>query len=57
MKKPTLKGWLAIAGAVIAAILTIIVALKDGNLTTDEAGDITAKLGEAVNTIQVETAE
>lgn len=57
MKKPTLKGWIAIAGAVIAAILTIIVALKDGSLTTDEAGDITAKLGEAVNTIQVETAE
>ena len=57
MKKPTLKGWMAIVGAVLAAILAIIAAVKDGNLSVDEAQQVSEKIGEAVEVIQVETAE
>lgn len=57
MRKPTLKGWMTIVGAVLAAILAVIAALKDGDFSADEAQQVSDKLGEAVEVIQVETAE
>lgn len=57
MKKPTLKGWMAIVGAVLAAILAVIAAVKDGDFSADEAQQVSDKIGEAVEVIQTETAE
>lgn len=57
MRKPTLKGWMAIVGAVLAAILAVIAAVKDGDFSSDEAKQVSDKIGEAVEVIQVETAE
>lgn len=57
MKKPTLKGWMAIVGAVLAAILAVIAAVKDGVFSAEEAQQVSGKIGEAVEVIQVETAE
>lgn len=57
MKKPTLKGWMAIIGAVLAAILAVIAALKDGDFSAEEAQQVSGKIGEAVEVIQTETAE
>jgi hypothetical protein len=56
MKKPTLNGWLAIAGAAAAVILTIIVALGDKAITAEEAATIGDKTSTLINTIQRETA-
>lgn len=57
MKKPTLKGWLAIIGAVIAALMVILMALSDGVFTSEEAKAVTNSIGEVVETVQQETAE
>lgn len=57
MKKPTLKGWLAIIGAVIAAVMVVLMALSDGVFTPDEAKAVTDSIGEVVETVQKETAE
>ena len=57
MKNPTLQGWLAIAGALAAAILAIIVAVSDKTVTAEEANDISAKTNVLIETIQTETAE
>lgn len=57
MKKPTLKGWLAIVGAVIAALMVILMALSDGVFTPEEAKSVTNSIGEVVETVQQETAE
>lgn len=57
MKKPTLKGWLAIIGAVIAALMVVLMALSDGVFTPDEAKAVTDSIGEVVETVQQETAE
>ena len=57
MKMLTLKGWLAIIGAVLAAILAVIAAVKDGDFSANEAQQVSEKIGEAVEVIQVETAE
>jgi hypothetical protein len=57
MKKPTLKGWMAIIGAVLAVVLAVIAAVKDGDFSADEAKQVSEKIGEAVEVIQVETAE
>ena len=57
MRKPTLKGWMAIVGAVLAAILAVIAAVKDGDFSADEAQQVSDKIGEAVEVIQTETAE
>lgn len=55
MKKPTLKGWLAILGALVALVLTLVAALADRNLSKAEADDLTAKTGALVEAIQQAT--
>lgn len=57
MKKPTMKGWLAIVGAAVAVILAILAALSDGTFTKEEAQDVTGKTGALIETIQQETAD
>lgn len=57
MKKPTLNGWLAIIGALVALILAAIAALSDGNLSTDEAHDLTDKTGAVIEAVQQATAD
>ena len=57
MKMLTLKGWLAIIGAVLAAILAVIAAVKDGDFSADEAKQVSEKIGEAVEVIQAETSK
>ena len=57
MKAPTPQGWLAIIGALLALAITVIAALSDKTITTDEAQSITDKTGELIGTIQQETAE
>lgn len=56
MKRPTFKGWLAIAAALAAVIITIIAALGDGSISTEEAGAISEKTEELIGTVQRETA-
>lgn len=57
MKMPTTKGWIAIAGALAAAILTLWAALADGTVTTEEADAVKKDIGVLVDTVQTETAE
>ena len=57
MKNPTIKGWAAIAGALLALAISVIAALSDKTITPDEASTITDKTGELIGTIQQETAE
>lgn len=57
MKKPTMKGWLAIIGAAVAVILAALAALSDGTFTKEEAADVTGKTGALIETIQQETAD
>ena len=57
MKAPTPQGWLAIIGALLALAITVIAALNDKTITTEEAQAITDKTGELIGTIQQETAE
>lgn len=57
MKIPTTKGWIAIAGALAAVILTLWAALADGTVTTEEADAVKKDIGVLVDTVQTETAE
>ena len=57
MKKPTLNGLLAIAGALAATVLAIVVALGDKTITAEEAATIGDKTSALIDTIQRETAE
>lgn len=57
MKKPTMKGWLAIVGAAVALILAALAAFADGVFTADEAKDLTDKTGALIETVQQETAD
>ena len=57
MKTPTLKGWAAIIGALVALAISVIAALSDKTITPEEAQDMTAKTGELIDAIQQETAE
>lgn len=57
MKMPTTKGWIAIAGALAAVILTLWAALADGTVTTEEADAVKQDIGVLVDTVQAETAE
>lgn len=57
MKKPTMKGWLAIIGAAVAVILAVLAALADGTFTPAEAQEVTAKTDVLIETIQQETAD
>lgn len=57
MKNPTLKGWAAIIGALVALAISVIAALSDRTISPEEAQDMTAKTGELIDTIQQETAE
>lgn len=57
MKKPTLKGWLAIIGAIIAFIIVLVTALSDKQLTTDEVKEINTSFSQLTETVQAETAD
>jgi hypothetical protein len=57
MKNPTLKGWAAIIGALLALAISVIAALSDSAISPEEAQDMTTKTGELIDTIQQETAE
>lgn len=57
MKNPSIKGWAAIAGALLALAISVIAALSDRTITPEEAQDMTAKSGALIETIQQETAE
>ena len=57
MKAPTLKGILAILGALLALILATIAALKDGTLTHEETDTLKAKASALIDTVASETAE
>ena len=57
MKAPTLKGILAILGALLALILATISALKDGTLSTEERDTLTDKSAALIDTVATETAE
>lgn len=57
MKKPTLNGWLAIIAALVALVLAAIAALSDGNLSSDEAHDLTDKTGAVIEAVQQATAD
>lgn len=57
MKKPTLKGWLAIIGAIVAFIIVLVTALKDKELTTDEVKEINTSFSQLTETVQAETAD
>lgn len=57
MKAPSLKGILAILGALLALLLATLAALKDGTLTTEETDTLKAKASALIDTIQAETAE
>jgi hypothetical protein len=57
MKTPTLQGWLAIVGALLAVILAIIGALADRSISREEADDISAKTDKLIGVVQAETAE
>ncbi len=57
MKKPTLNGWLAIAGALAALILAGIAAFSDGVFTKEEATDLSNKTGELIDSVQEATAD
>lgn len=57
MKNPSLNGWLAIIGALAAAVITICAALSDRTITEEEAQTITEKTGALIETIKTESAE
>lgn len=57
MKKPTLKGWLAIIGAVVAFIIVLVTALSDKQLTTEEVKEINDSFSKVTETVQAETAD
>lgn len=57
MKMPTTKGWIAIAGALVAVILTLWAVLADGTVTTEEAEAVKKDIGVLVDTVQTETAD
>lgn len=57
MKMPTAKGWLAILAALAALILATYAAVKDGNLTAEEAAAIKEKTGSLIEAVQEATQE
>ena len=57
MKVPTLKGILAILGALLALILATLAALKDGTLSTEERDTLKEKTAALIDTVAAETAE
>lgn len=57
MKAPTLKGILAILGALLALILATLAALKDGTLSTEERDTLKEKTAALIDTVAAETAE
>lgn len=57
MKKPDIKGWLAITTAVVALILAIIATVADGTITDAEAQVLKDKAGEVIDAVQSATAE
>lgn len=57
MKAPTLKGILAIIGALLALILATIAAIKDGTLSTEERETLKEKTAALIDTVAAETEE
>lgn len=57
MKKPDIKGWLAIVAAVVALILAIIATVADGNISDAEAQVLKDKAGEVIDAVQSATAD
>ena len=57
MKAPTLKGILAILGALLALILATIAALKDGAISAEERATLKEKSAALIDTVAAETAE
>ena len=57
MKAPTLKGILAILGALLALILATLASLKDGTLTPDETDTLKEKTAALIDTVAAEAAE
>ena len=57
MKNPSMKGWLAIIGAVLALILSLASVFGDGILTAEEAQDVSTKVNDVIQAVQQETAE
>lgn len=55
MKKPTLNGWLAIIGALVALVLAGIAAFSDGSFSPDEAADLSDKSGALIEAVQQAT--
>ena len=55
MKKPTLNGWLAIIGALVALVLAGIAAFSDGVFTPAEVADLTDKSGALIEAVQQAT--
>lgn len=57
MKKPDIKGWLAIVAAVVALVLAIIATVADGNISDAEAQVLKDKAGEVIDAVQSATAD
>ena len=57
MKKPTLNGWLAIIGALVALVLAAVAAFSDGVFSSAEAADLTDKSGALIEAVQQATAD
>lgn len=57
MKKPDVKGWIAIVSAIIALILSCVSVFKDGTFTDAEAQVLKDKAGEVIDAVQSATAD
>lgn len=57
MKKPDVKGWIAIISAIVALILSIFAVVADGNITDAEAQVLKDKAGEVIDAVQSATAD
>lgn len=55
MKKPTINGWIAIVGALVALILAAVAAFSDGSFSPDEAADLSDKSGALIEAVQQAT--
>ena len=55
MKKPTISGWIAIVGALVALILAAVAAFSDGVFTPAEAKDLSDKSGALIEAVQQAT--
>lgn len=55
MKKPTINGWIAIVGALVALVLAAVAAFSDGVFSADEAKDLADKSGALIESVQQAT--